>query len=390
LFEVDGGVTARVRRLTAFGATTTTAGFAWVRDARLTLDHATISGGHGEIAGAVVVDAAGTLTVRASLFTRNHGTEGAGGIENHGVTSVRDSTFLRNHGRKGGGILNASDGRLDLLNVTIANNRVRSVGGGLYLRGYTSLLNVTIAGNRAARGGAVAPAEPNGAASLTIVAGNIARGRSDGCLGPLRSTGGNVEDGDRCGFDRPTDRVGTDLLLGPATANGGPTPTVALRPGSPALDRGGDCPHRDQRGAPRGGRCDAGAYERVLCLGRPVNIVGTPGSEELSGGREPDTFLGLGGDDEFQGSLADDRACGGRGDDHLIGGPGSDILAGGGGADRIDGEQGGDVLRGGRGADELHGGPGRDTCRASSVDRTTSCEVRRGAQRTMLRRSRGQ
>jgi Ca2+-binding RTX toxin-like protein len=65
-------------------------------------------------------------------------------------------------------------------------------------------------------------------------------------------------------------------------------------------------------------------------------------------------------------------------------------VAGGGGADRIDGEQGGDVLRGGRGADELHGGPGRDTCRASSVDRTTSCEVRRGAQRTMLRRSRGQ
>jgi hypothetical protein len=54
----------------------------------------------------------------------------------------------------------------------------------------------------------------------------------------------------------------------------------------------------------------------VLCLGRPVGIVGSPGDDELAGGREPDTFLGLGGDDRFQGSLAGDRACGARGNDH--------------------------------------------------------------------------
>jgi Ca2+-binding RTX toxin-like protein len=122
---------------------------------------------------------------------------------------------------------------------------------------------------------------------------------------------------------------------------------------SPAIDMGGRCSRSDQRGAPRDDRCDGGAYERVFCLGRAVNIVGTPGDDELSGGREPDAFLGLAGDDEFQGSLNDDVACGSGGDDHLIGGPGDDRLAGGRGNDVLDGEGGRDRCWGGPGRDEL-------------------------------------
>ena len=71
------------------------------------------------------------------------------------------------------------------------------------------------------------------------------------------------------------------------------------------------CHATDQRGAPRSD-CDSGAYEFVLCLGRPVTIVGTPGPDDLSGGLERDVFLGLGGNDEFQGSVDVDRACGGK------------------------------------------------------------------------------
>jgi hypothetical protein len=46
-------------------------------------------------------------------------------------------------------------------------------------------------------------------------------------------------------------------------ANGGPTPTHALLEGSAAINAGlpGACPATDQRGAPRVGTCDIGAFE---------------------------------------------------------------------------------------------------------------------------------
>jgi hypothetical protein len=56
-------------------------------------------------------------------------------------------------------------------------------------------------------------------------------------------------------------------ILGPLADNGGPTPTHALVPGSPAIDAapvGPDCPSEDQRGIarPQGAACDIGAFEK--------------------------------------------------------------------------------------------------------------------------------
>ncbi|HWC58614.1 MAG TPA: choice-of-anchor Q domain-containing protein [Verrucomicrobiae bacterium] len=70
------------------------------------------------------------------------------------------------------------------------------------------------------------------------------------------------------------DIVGTtnsviDPLIGPLADNGGPTLTVALQPGSPAIDAGDDTVlgmvSLDQRGKPRqfGAHVDIGAYELV-------------------------------------------------------------------------------------------------------------------------------
>ena len=180
---------------------------------------------------------------------------------------------------------------------------------------------------------------------------------------------GRVWDGSRVDLDQ------TLAMLRRLDANGGPTPTMALRTRSPAFDLAGDCGGRDQRGAPRGRRCDAGAYEIVRCLGKPVTIVGTSGDDELSGGRGRDVFLGLAGDDEFQGSIGEDRACGGVGDDLLIAGPGLDRFEGESGTDRGRGESGRDRVWGGNGRDRLVGGPGEDTCEADRRDRRpASCE----------------
>ena len=83
-----------------------------------------------------------------------------------------------------------------------------------------------------------------------------------------------------CTFQKhSSDLVGVNPLLGPLAANGGPTLTHMLRPGSPAIDAwydgsvgpGSSCPALDQRGVRRpvdGNRdgragCDIGAVERM-------------------------------------------------------------------------------------------------------------------------------
>ena len=62
-----------------------------------------------------------------------------------------------------------------------------------------------------------------------------------------------------------SDLTGLDPALGPLAANGGPTYTLALLPGSPAIDAGdaAGAPHFDQRGLPRivSGAIDIGADE---------------------------------------------------------------------------------------------------------------------------------
>jgi len=98
----------------------------------------------------------------------------------------------------------------------------------------------------------------------TIVATNQAAGSPD-CAGPVTSGGNNLESGTSCGFTALGD-VQANPKLAPLRANGGPTRTRALRPGSPALNAGdnGTCEPRDQRGIrrPQGPRCDIGSYER--------------------------------------------------------------------------------------------------------------------------------
>jgi hypothetical protein len=86
------------------------------------------------------------------------------------------------------------------------------------------------------------------------------------------STGGDNLIGDGRGSGLTSnefgDQVGAadapiDPRLGPLQDNGGPTPTHALLPGSPAIDTSSACPATDQRGVtrPQGAGCDIGAFE---------------------------------------------------------------------------------------------------------------------------------
>jgi len=328
----------------------------------------TIVGGRADDGGALAVASAATATIDRSWISDNRATDRGGGLFLLGTTVIFRSTISGNHAVGGGGAFVGPSASLSFGDSTVSGN-VAVRGGGVRAIGAITFNFASIVANRASAGGAVliSSTSPTAVAD-SVFARNEVSDRGPLCVRPLSSEGGNVADARGCGLTVWDDLTGVDPRVGTLRQNGGPTPTHALKVDSPAVGRGSGCHPTDQRGAPRSGGadrsgCESGAYELVLCLDRPVTIVGTPGDDDLSGGPQRDVFLGLGGDDVFQGSLDVDRACGGDGDDHLIGGPGDDRLTGYRGRDVLLGESGDDLLIGGPGTDICRGGDGQDVSR---------------------------
>jgi CSLREA domain-containing protein len=328
----------------------------------LELHRSTVFGGRADDGGAVAVGSAATASIDRSWIFDNRATDRGGGLFLLGTTVISRSTLSRDRAVAGGGAFVGPSVSLTIGNATVSGN-VAVRGGGVRALGDIDLFFASIVANHASVGGGllISSASESSTAN-SVFARNDASGRGRLCVRPLFSEGRNVADVRGCGLTASDDVTGVDPRVGTLRQNGGPTPTHALKAGSPALGRGSGCHPTDQRGAPRSD-CDSGAYELVLCLGRPVTIVGTPRPDDLSGGLDRDVFLGLAGDDVFQGSLDIDRACGGNGDDHLIGGPGDDRFAGNRGRDVLRGEGGDDILLGGLGTDVCRGGAGRDITR---------------------------
>jgi hypothetical protein len=251
-------------------------------DSTLSDNSVSAIGGSGVVAGGGIEND-GTLTVVDSTFSGNSAPGGVsggagGGISNSGPATVIDSTFSGNFADDGGAILN-SVGSLTMLNSTLYGNAAifegtfPAVGGAIYTEGGPlTLTGCTLTGNVAETLGGGISSTPSSGGNLrnTIIAGNMAPSGPD-VSGPVHSQGHNlVGDGtDGTGFD-PMDLVGTadnpiDPLLGPLQNNAGPTPTMALLVGSPAIATRDitDAPPTDQRGAPRivNGTIDIGAYE---------------------------------------------------------------------------------------------------------------------------------
>jgi CSLREA domain-containing protein len=359
----DVGADAELRHLTLLGGSQVgTGGIIRATSGTIGVRRATIFGGRARDGGAVAVGAGATVSIDRSWISASRATDRGGALFVRGTTFVSRTTISRDRATGGGGAFVAPLVSLSIDDSTLSGN-VAVRGGGIRAVGDVDFFSSTIAGNRAEVGGAALfSSASESSATNSVFAGNTASVRRSLCFRRLSTHGHNVADARGCGLTAPSDLAGVDPRIGVLRQNGGLTPTHALKPGSPAVGHGVGCNSRDQRGAPRAD-CDSGAYELVLCLGRPVTIVGTPGSDDLSGGLGRDVFLGLGGNDEFQGSLDIDRACGGNGDDRLIGGPGDDRLAGNRGRDVLLGEGGDDLLLGGQGLDVCRGGDGDDLTR---------------------------
>jgi uncharacterized repeat protein (TIGR01451 family) len=215
-----------------------------------------------------------------------------------------------------GGILDSAPGaHVTATNSTVSGNSASAPGGpgafstavgGISNSGGTlSLAFVTLAGNSVSEpnGGFLPPV--GGVSNFfggTLTAQNsLIAGQSGGpnCYGFAASSDGgyNLDDGTTCGFSSTNHSLSnTDPLLDPAGLkdNGGPTQTIALEPGSPAIDAipsavngCGTTITTDQRGVnrPQGPGCDIGAFE-LMPSGADLAITksGTP-NPVVSGNR---------------------------------------------------------------------------------------------------------
>lgn len=223
-----------------------------------------------------------TLTMADSTIMQNVSPTTGGGlyVQNGGGDAsaiITRTTISGNSANQGGGIITFG-GNVELSNVTISGNTATESGGAIY-RGPVSpttlsLINVTIASNSSTVTGAVQAIGPISVKN-TIIANNTGAAPANCSTAPLiNDLGNNLEfPGTSCGFDLASDRQ-ADPLLDTLANNGGLTRTVALIPGSPAIDAGDDATcaaapvsNQDQRGASRsvnaGTHCDMGAYERA-------------------------------------------------------------------------------------------------------------------------------
>ncbi len=263
--------------------------------------------------GGAVNQVSGPLTIDSSVITGNRSSGGGGGVSGQSighssVLKITDSTISNNTSaieNGGGGVFAFGPEKTVITRSTIANNtfggvRQAGAGGGIFNAGHMTITDSTIAGNVAggrrvpnAEAGAIFNAPGGtGRVTATTIAGNravgsgargggivngaqwvltatiVAGNQGGNCVGPVRDGGFDLENGHSCGFTKQA--VHANPRLGPLAANGGATQTMALMPGSPAINRvaaaNAACRGTsDQRGVPRpqGPRCDIGAFEVV-------------------------------------------------------------------------------------------------------------------------------
>ena len=237
----DGGGMFNSGTATVSGSTFT-GNFAIIRDgggiynsgtATVTVSDSTFTTNSAFFGGGGGIDNYGTATVSDSTFTGNSAINGyGGGIYNGGTATVSGSTFASNSAvynsakppftGYGGGIYNSGTATVTVSDSTFTGNSAHEAGGGFDNSGTATVSDSTFTSNSTlyGNGGGI---WNYGTATLynTIVAGQ---------------TGGGDVSGSYSGSNN---LIGGNPLLAPLGDYGGPTQTMALLPGSPAIDAGG-------------------------------------------------------------------------------------------------------------------------------------------------------
>jgi hypothetical protein len=231
--------------------------------------------------GGIDVRGHGKLTLEDTEIDHNWtSVGGGGGVALEPGTMVATNTTFDNDtsaAGEGGGLQVMSAAQATLTNVTIADDGwveggLTYEGGGLYVEegGAANMTNVTFSGDLAGGnnggGSDISANEPSHLTFKNVLLGKrleAEAGEYD-CNGEeVGSSVGWLDEGGNLAADASCDlKEAEDLKLGELGANGGPTPTVPLLEGSPAIDLGvSGCTTTDQREYARIGACDSGAFE---------------------------------------------------------------------------------------------------------------------------------
>jgi hypothetical protein len=259
-------------------------------------------GGDG---GAIKVSE-GTLTVIDSTFADNHGNRG-GAIYAYGVTTIDASTFVDNESDFAGGAIYAENffngEKIDVTNSTFVRNT--SPRGGAIQLGAGAIVQSTFLDNEASAGSSRAIYRSNSGNPVTIQ-GNIFSGTPGATQITLQKDAVNVDDLGGNIFSSETEPALTAphptsaFGISPASlfdgamlaSNGGPTQTVALYKGSPAVDFVPEALSSqivDQRGVARTAFSDAGAFEYGA---KPAEVVPEPEMLAATGSSSTNVLAG--------------------------------------------------------------------------------------------------
>jgi hypothetical protein len=206
-----------------------------------------------------------TLTVTDSVFESNTGVRG-GALENHfGIATVSGSSFHANSaiGSIGSGGAIANLATLTVSNCTMTGNAARHEGGGIFNDGTMTVSDCTVTGSAA--GGGLFVGSGDVVVQNSIVAQNV----DNDVSGPLDTSSSSYNLIGTGGSGGLVDGVNHNLVgvadprLAPLGDYGGPTQTISLLPGSPALNSGDPAQlgTPDQRGVVRTGGVNIGAFQ---------------------------------------------------------------------------------------------------------------------------------
>jgi hypothetical protein len=286
---VNNSGTLTINNSTISGNVSTRWGGGVVSSGSLTINNSTLSNNSGYYGGGIAISDGGTTTINKSTLTTNRGVYGGAIANLLGYLAINKSTATSNWAGQGGGIYNhIGRSNTTITNSTISGNTANALGGGIASYGRMTINNSTIS-NNGGNGGIYIYGDNIyvdnywGGESMTLqntVVGSSGSGgncfTSDG--GTITSDGYNLSSDNTCNFTNTGDMNNTRPMIGKLGNYGGPTQTVRLLLGSPAIDAGnpngctdgnGNLLKTDQRGYPRPGRkdtggCDIGAFERQI------------------------------------------------------------------------------------------------------------------------------
>ncbi|HWV98526.1 MAG TPA: choice-of-anchor Q domain-containing protein [Candidatus Acidoferrum sp.] len=220
----------------------------------------------------------------------NGGASMGGAIYNSGGLNLINCTLFNNqgsHGGTGGSALGFSypppDGWTVLSGVDGTTGQ--DVGGGIYNQSAMALTSCTLSSNSASNGGGIYTTYGTTELTNCIVANNsVPPGVSGADINnssTLSYGGANIAESvtNASGTISGTTPINADPDLAPPGNYGGPTLTMPLLPGSPAIDAGDDFLTNsfttDQRGYPRlaGLHVDIGAVEGVYSASGPGQLT---------------------------------------------------------------------------------------------------------------------